>query len=385
MLKSQLLTSLLTTTFVLGLFTAPPHASAQGQPVTPAADGTGTVVTPNGNQFEIHGGSLSGDGANLFHSFEQFGLSSGEIANFISSPEIQNILGRVVSGDPSVINGLVQVTGGNSNLFLMNPAGIIFGNNASLNVPADFFATTATGIGFGGDNWFNALGDNTYQDLTGTPSQLAFDLSQPGTIINAGSLTVPLGQNVVLVGGNVINTGEITAAGGNISLAAVPGENLVRITQAGNLLSLEIEPPRDASGQILGINPVDLPALLTGPLQGVETGLNLTSAGEVQLADTNTTIPQDSGTTIISGSLDVSDSSLTTNNQPTTNNQQPTTNNQQPTTNNQQPINNCFRRQSWFNRSRDRRFWHQWWWYSLDWWGLSRTRNSTQCLTYFCQ
>ncbi|NET58864.1 MAG: filamentous hemagglutinin N-terminal domain-containing protein, partial [Symploca sp. SIO2E6] len=323
MLKPQLLTSLLTATFAIGLFTAPPQSSAQGQSVTPAADGTGTVVTPNGNQFHIHGGSLSADGGNLFHSFEQFGLSSGQVAHFLSSPEIQNILGRVVSGDPSVINGLIQVTGGNSNLFLMNPAGIIFGKNASLNVPADFFATTATGIGFGGNNWFNALGSNNYQDLTGTPSQLAFDLSQPGIIINAGSLAVEPGQNITFVGGNVINTGEITAAGGNISLAAVPGENLLRITQPGNLLSLEVEPPRDASGQILGINPLDLPTLLTGPLQGVETGLNLTATGEVTLANFSTTIPQDSGTTIVSGSLNVSNSSLTTNNQQqTTNNQQ---------------------------------------------------------------
>ncbi|NEP60004.1 MAG: filamentous hemagglutinin N-terminal domain-containing protein, partial [Symploca sp. SIO2G7] len=315
MLKPQLLSSLLTATFVIGLFTAPPHSSAQGQSPTPAADGTGTAVIPNGNQFQIYGGSLSADGANLFHSFEQFGLSSGQIANFLSSPEIHNILGRVVGGDPSVINGLIQVTGGNSNLFLMNPAGIIFGENASLNVPADFFATTATGIGFGGNNWFNALGSNTYQDLTGTPSQLAFDLSQPGTIINAGSLAVEPGQNVTLVGGNVINTGDITAAGGNISLAAVPGENLVRITQPGHLLSLEIEPPRDSSGQIVEINPVDLPALLTGPLQGVETGLNLTPTGEVQLANTNTTIPNEAGTTIISGSLDVSDSAPIPNSQ----------------------------------------------------------------------
>jgi hypothetical protein len=46
-----------------------------------------------------------------------------------------------------VINGLIQVTEGKSNLFLMNPAGMIFGPNASLNVPASFTATTANGIG----------------------------------------------------------------------------------------------------------------------------------------------------------------------------------------------------------------------------------------------
>ncbi|WP_204101791.1 MULTISPECIES: filamentous hemagglutinin N-terminal domain-containing protein, partial [Spirulina sp. CCY15215] len=110
------------------------------------------------------------------------------IANFLSAPEIRNILSRVVGGNPSLINGLIQVTGGNSNLFLMNPAGIVFGNNASLNVPGDFTATTATGIGFG-DGFFDAFGNNNYQTLTGNPNQFAFDLAQPGAIINAGNLT----------------------------------------------------------------------------------------------------------------------------------------------------------------------------------------------------
>lgn len=65
----------------------------------------------------------------------------------MTSPSIRNILGRVTGGNPSIINGLIKVTGGNSNLFLINPAGIIFGAGARLNVPADFTATTANGIG----------------------------------------------------------------------------------------------------------------------------------------------------------------------------------------------------------------------------------------------
>ncbi len=106
---------------------------AQAQPITSdlSPNGTGTVVTsPNGNQFDITGGTQSG--VNLFHSFEQFGLNPGQIANFLSNANIQNILGRVVGGNPSIINGLIQVTSdGNPNLFLMNPAGIVFGSAAS--------------------------------------------------------------------------------------------------------------------------------------------------------------------------------------------------------------------------------------------------------------
>ncbi|MEO1340546.1 MAG: hypothetical protein AAFV28_05220 [Cyanobacteria bacterium J06635_13] len=68
------------------------------QSVTPNDDGTGTIVNTDGNRIEIEGGSLSGDGKNLFHSFEQFGLSESQIANFMSNPNIRNILGRIDGG-----------------------------------------------------------------------------------------------------------------------------------------------------------------------------------------------------------------------------------------------------------------------------------------------
>jgi filamentous hemagglutinin family protein len=280
---------------------------ARAESITPAADGTGTVVTKDGNRFNISGSTVSKDGANLFHTFQQFGLESGQIANFLALPNIRNILARVVGGDASLINGLIQVTGGNSNLFLMNPAGIVFGSSATLNVPASFTATTATGIGFGDNNWFKAIGNNDYQNLTGVPSQFAFDLSQPGSIITAGNLAVPEGQSLTLVGGSVINTGQLTASGGSITIAAVPGQNLVRVSQPGHLLSLEIEPlTGDASTS--SINPLDLPTLLTGKAGGLATGLRVSSTGTVQLSDSGTTIPTEAGTVIVSGSLNTSNS-----------------------------------------------------------------------------
>ncbi|NER51628.1 MAG: filamentous hemagglutinin N-terminal domain-containing protein, partial [Symploca sp. SIO1A3] len=273
----------------------------QAQPI-PAADGTGTLVTSDGNRFDIEGGSLSGDEANLFHSFEQFGLSTEQTANFLSTPGIQNILGRIVGGDASIINGLIQVTGGNSNLFLMNPAGIIFGNNATLNVPADFTATTATGIGFD-ENWFNAFGVNDYNSLFGTPNGFKFEGLQPGVIINAGDLAVPSGQSLSLIGGTVVNTGTLQAPGGNIIMTAVPGSNLVRLTQTGQILGLEIELPTDNQGNLLPITPLSLPQLLTG--SDVETDLTVNADHTVETAN-GTQIPSEAGVAIASGSLDVS-------------------------------------------------------------------------------
>lgn len=278
--------------------------SGWGQSIQSANDGTNTLVSPDGNQFNISGGSRSGDGANLFHSFQEFGLSAGEVANFISHPDVRNILGRVTGGNASIINGLLQVSGGNSNLFLMNPAGIVFGSNARLNVPASFTATTATGIGFGNNNWFNAFGNNNYQDLIGIPNRFAFDLAKPGIIVNDGNLAVLPGESVTLLGGAAINTGEITAPGGNIAIAAIPGGKSVRISQSGHLLSLEIEPPRNLNGEIIPINPLDLPALLTGV-----TGLIRNPDGTVKLTNSNTIIPTETGDVIVSGILNVSNTS----------------------------------------------------------------------------
>jgi filamentous hemagglutinin family protein len=300
---SKGISSLLTYILLAGIV-AP--NSVWGQSIQSAPDGTGTLVSPEGNQVNISGGMLSGDGANLFHSFQQFGLNSGQIANFLSHPQIQNILGRVVGGEPSIINGLIQVTGGNSNLYLMNPAGIIFGNNANLNVPAAFTATTATGIGFGDNYWFNAVGENDYPNLIGTPNLLAFDNAQVGVIVNAGNLAVGEGQKLTLLGGSVINTGQLQAPSGTITIAAVPGENLVRISQTGRLLSLELELPGTVEGQQLAIAPQDLPALLTGTGGSVETGLRVSNEGTVQLSNSGVTIPHEVGTTIVSGTLDVS-------------------------------------------------------------------------------
>ncbi|WP_445305498.1 MULTISPECIES: CHAT domain-containing protein [unclassified Microcoleus] len=264
----------------IGIF--PPSQTATAQ-ITPATDGTNTQITPSGDKFNINGGQQSGDGANLFHSFQQFGLTQGQTANFISNPNIRNILGRVVGGDASLINGLIQITGGNSNLFLMNPAGIVFGANSSLNVPAAFTATTATGIGFG-NNWFSVAGTNNYTQLVGNPNSFAFTNTQPGGIVNLGNLAVGQGQNLTLLGGTVLSTGQLSAPGGNIIVAAVPGESLVRISQPGNLLSLEIQPQSVAGSlpQNWVLPVASLPQLLAGG-GGSATGVTVNAGGQVEL------------------------------------------------------------------------------------------------------
>lgn len=278
------------------------------QSIIAAPDGTRTIVTPNGSRLDIDGGTLSGNGTNLFHSFQEFNLNSNETANFLSHPQIHNILSRVVGGNASIINGLIQVTGGNSNLFLMNPAGIVFGQNASLNVPVSFTATTANGIGFT-EGWFNATGVSNYQALIGNPNHFAFTMTQPGSIVNAGNLAVGEGHNLTLLGGNVFNTGSLSASGGNITLAAIPGKNVVRLSQEGMVLSLEIEPILTMTDSQLPtaikISPTDLPGLITGGNLTDATEIRVNPNGSVSLTGSSISIPTQGGVAIASGSLNV--------------------------------------------------------------------------------
>jgi filamentous hemagglutinin family protein len=275
--------------------------------IAPASDGTNTIVTPTGNRFDITGGTLSGNGANLFHSFGQFGLTQGQIANFIANPQLQNILGRVVGNNPSVINGLIQISGGTPNLYLLNPAGIVFGPNASLNVPAAFTATTATAIGFGCGNggsgcaWFDATSNN-FAELNGTPNGFAFSGNQLGAIVNAGNLAVNTGQTLGLVGGTIVNTGQLAAPDGQIILATIPGQTFVRLSQPGSLLSLEFQ-PFNVTPPAATIVPPTVAQLLTGGNLNNATGLTLNPDGSVRLVGEDVQVPTQAGTTIATGNL----------------------------------------------------------------------------------
>ncbi|MGK7923305.1 MAG: CHAT domain-containing protein [Trichodesmium sp.] len=283
----------------------PPVVKAQS--INTSANDTNTIVTKTGDRFNIQGGRLSGNGRNLFHSFRDFNLYKGETANFSSTETIKNIITRVTGGNTSFINGLIQVTGGNANLYIVNPAGIIFGKNARLNIPANFSATTASGIKFN-NHWYSATGKNNYTALVGNPSAFTFP-KESSTIVNHGNLEVKPGQSVTFMAGNVVNTGTITAPGGDIQIAAVPNESMVRISKPGHLLSLEVRSDYlPASGNGQSINPVSLPKMLTGGgTKNHATGVTINQNGQLVLTGEQTT---NSGSVVISGNIDASNTQV---------------------------------------------------------------------------
>ncbi|MEH2307694.1 beta strand repeat-containing protein [Nostoc sp.] len=193
---------------------------------------------------------------NLFHSFQEFNISAGRGAYFFSpSADIQNILARVTGNNRSEILGTLGTFGNSSpNLFLINPNGIVFGKNASLDVQGSFVGTTANGVQFGNQGVFSAKNPQAVPLLTINPSVLLFNQIQAsGGIINqsqapAGTnligqdvtgLQVANGKSLLLVGGNInIDGGSIRAYGGNIELAGLAAPGNVGLNIAGDNFGL---------------------------------------------------------------------------------------------------------------------------------------------------
>jgi filamentous hemagglutinin family protein len=255
------------------------------QSITAATDGTGTIVSPQGQTFEITGGTTAG--RNLFHSFQQFGLDSGQTANFQATPAIENILGRVTGGSPSYINGLLQVSNSSANLYLINPAGMVFEADAQLNLAGSFSAATASGIAFE-DGLFSALSNNTYDILLGAPNGFVFPSTGTiGSVVNFGNLAVQLGQNLNLVGGTIVSPGSLSAPQGSVSLLTVEPNDRVRLSQTGMILGLDLP----AEGSALSFSPLSLPELLTGGQVNNASELVVSAAG-VSLAGSGLRLEQ---------------------------------------------------------------------------------------------
>ena len=164
-------------------------------------------------------------GDNLFHSFRDFSVPTNGSAVFNNAPDIANIISRVTGGNISSIDGLIKANG-SANLFLINPAGIIFGQNARLDIGGSFFGSTADSLLFP-EGEFSAVNPDAPPLLTiNIPIGLRFrDNPQPIanlSVADGVGLQVNTGQTLALMGGDILFTGgKITAPGSNIELGGL--------------------------------------------------------------------------------------------------------------------------------------------------------------------
>ena len=226
---------------------------------TTGAGNLGTTVDTVGTTVHITGGTRPDNGSNLFHSFDQFNVGRPDTAQFLNttpSLHTSNILGRVTGGNPSSIFGTIDTMSyAGANLFLMNPAGIVFGPNATLNVGGSVAFTTADYLRLAEVNGSHAgifYADTTSTSVLTSASVAAFGFlgKNPSAISIQGMqesiLRVQSGQSISLVGGNqgftytnpdtgaaasvpagvTVTGSQLLAQGGQVNIASVatPGE-----------------------------------------------------------------------------------------------------------------------------------------------------------------
>jgi filamentous hemagglutinin family protein len=225
------------------------HAATPITPTTGAGN-LGTIVTPSSNVYGIRGGTTVGN--NLYHSFAQFSVGTGDIAqyqttNLVPNTNIHNILSRVTGGSPSSIFGTIDSATyyPGANFFFLNPAGILFGPNATINAGGMVAFTTADYLRLTDNVRFNAAPGPADLLLTAAPvAAFGFLGNNPAAIAIQGStLKVAQGQGLSLVGGNqgfiatdpdtgnpipapggiTMTGGKLLAPGGQINIASVAG------------------------------------------------------------------------------------------------------------------------------------------------------------------
>jgi filamentous hemagglutinin family protein len=226
-----LVASCLRLTFVCGSVHAQ-HITIDGR-LSPAQ----TLVGPN---YTVGANLGKQVGSNLFQSFGLFGLTSGETATFTGPATISNVIGRVTGGSPSSINGGIQSTITGAKLYLINPSGVVFGPNATVNVSGSFHASTADYLKMSDGAKFQATNPAASTLSAAPPAAFGFLTASPAQIsVNGGTLG-PVPGTLDLVGGPVsISGGTLSAPAGTIHVTSAAGTGEVPV-DAGNKSALTV-------------------------------------------------------------------------------------------------------------------------------------------------
>ncbi len=166
---------------------------------------------------------------NLFHSFQEFNVNSGQQIRFANPQDVNNIITRITGNNPSNINGVLGVNG-LANLFLINPKGIIFGKDSSLDINGSFIASTAESVIFSDGNFSAVEPNNPALLKINVPLGLQLGKNAKPIQLQQANLEVKSGQALGLIGGNVnLENTTLKAPGGTIKLGGLLAEGTINL------------------------------------------------------------------------------------------------------------------------------------------------------------
>ncbi len=197
------------------------------------------------------------EGGNLFHSFSDFNIYTDESAIFTGPDTVDNIISRVTGGNESFIDGILRSDIEGADMFFINPSGVMFGENASLDISGSFHVSTSDYVTLGDGGLFNASAPKESIFTSADPSAFGFLGDNPGSITVEGSfLEAPEGRTLSVIGGDIrINNGYLYAPDGKINVISVGSDGEVTLGDlaagANNFEAFrEIEVTHDDSNRV---------------------------------------------------------------------------------------------------------------------------------------
>ncbi|MDP2427947.1 MAG: filamentous hemagglutinin N-terminal domain-containing protein [Methylobacter sp.] len=223
-------------------------------------DGTmGAIERLDGDYINIPQELGSTVGGNLFHSFVEFNIAADQIVDFTGSGALQNVISRVTGTEVTRIEGALTSSIANAAFYFINPNGIIFGENAQVNIPGDFHVSTADKIDFPAHGGVFYAGSNSVSTLSSeAPAAFGFldsSSANNGLIqVNGARIGAGAGQTLDMVAGDIMieNNAIITTPTGEMRLVALQGAGSVSLDKSANgaLPLPDVTPTPTNSGRI---------------------------------------------------------------------------------------------------------------------------------------
>jgi filamentous hemagglutinin family protein len=204
-----------------------------------ATDGTmGAAQILSGSSITIPQTLGSTVGNNLFHSFSDFNINTGQTVTFTGADNLQNVISRVTGNNKSVIDGTLKSEIKNADFYFINPNGITFNANASVDVPAAFHVTTADKMDFG-KNGGVFYADKSKNSSLSSDSPMALGFLGTSKVnnglidFNGSQVTLNKTQTMDVVAGNITveNSTVINSEAGEVRFVVAQGENSVSLTR----------------------------------------------------------------------------------------------------------------------------------------------------------